>query len=202
MQRPGTYLCYTAASNQRFCLKWSEVGPDICIKKKQQQQTTQQRLIYSQCGEPRRAILLNWGLLALSFPSGSAVKESSCSVGVARDMDLIPGSGRSPEEGKGYPTPIFLPGESVGQRILAGYTVHRIAESDTIEVTEHARIVASQCCASFCRYSKANHSYVYIYPLPLDLLPSSPISALQVITEPALLSAMQQLPSSYLFYTQ
>ena len=104
MQRPGTYLCYTATSNQRVCLKWSEVGPDICIKKKQQQQTTQQRLIYSQCGEPRRAILLlNWGLLALSFPSGSAVKESSCSVGVARDMDLIPGSGRSPEEGKGYP---------------------------------------------------------------------------------------------------
>ena len=34
------------------------------------------------------------------FPSGSAGKESACNVG---DLGLIPGLGRSPEEGKGYP---------------------------------------------------------------------------------------------------
>ena len=36
----------------------------------------------------------------LGFPCGSAGKESSCS---ARDLCLIPGLGRSPGEGKGYP---------------------------------------------------------------------------------------------------
>ena len=36
----------------------------------------------------------------LGFPCGSAGKESSCSVG---DLGSIPGLGRSPGEGKGYP---------------------------------------------------------------------------------------------------
>ena len=35
----------------------------------------------------------------LGFPCGSACKESACN---ARDLDLIPGLGRSPGEGKGY----------------------------------------------------------------------------------------------------
>ena len=39
--------------------------------------------------------LLRWG-----FPSGSAGKESVCNEGV---LGSIPGLGRSPEEGKGYP---------------------------------------------------------------------------------------------------
>ena len=34
------------------------------------------------------------------FPGGSVGKESACDVG---DLDLIPGLGRSPGEGKGYP---------------------------------------------------------------------------------------------------
>jgi len=36
-----------------------------------------------------------WG-----FPCGSAGKESTCDAG---DLGLIPGLGRSPGEGKGYP---------------------------------------------------------------------------------------------------
>ena len=36
----------------------------------------------------------------MGFPGGSADKESACSAG---DLRLIPGSGRSPGEGKGYP---------------------------------------------------------------------------------------------------
>ena len=36
----------------------------------------------------------------MGFPCGSAGKESTCNVG---DLDLIPGLGRSPGEGKGYP---------------------------------------------------------------------------------------------------
>ena len=40
---------------------------------------------------------------------------------VAGDTGLIPGSGRSPVEGNGTPTPVFLPGESQGLRSLASY---------------------------------------------------------------------------------
>ena len=36
----------------------------------------------------------------LGFPGSSAGKESTCNVG---DLGLIPGLGRSPREGKGYP---------------------------------------------------------------------------------------------------
>ena len=36
----------------------------------------------------------------MGFPGGSAGKESACNAG---DLDSIPGIGRSPEEGNGYP---------------------------------------------------------------------------------------------------
>ena len=40
------------------------------------------------------------GLPLWAFPYGSAGKESACNAG---DLGLIPGLGRFPEEGKGYP---------------------------------------------------------------------------------------------------
>ena len=39
-------------------------------------------------------------LVFLGFPCGSAGKESACNAG---DLGSIPGLGRSPGEGKGYP---------------------------------------------------------------------------------------------------
>ena len=44
---------------------------------------------------------------------------------------LIPGSGRSPGEGNGYP--VFLPGKSHGQRSLVSYNPWGLKESDTNE---------------------------------------------------------------------
>ena len=54
------------------------------------------------------------------FSSGSAGKEPTCSAGDTGDMGSILGSGRSPG-GAWQPTPVFFPGESHGQRSLAGY---------------------------------------------------------------------------------
>ena len=62
--------------------------------------------------------------------SGSDGKESACSEGY---LGLIPGSGRSPEEGNGNPLQIFLPGESHGQRSLAGYSPWGCKEVDMTE---------------------------------------------------------------------
>ena len=48
------------------------------------------------------------------------VRNPPASAGDSRDMGLIPGSGRFPWRRKWQPTPVFLPGESHGQRSLAG----------------------------------------------------------------------------------
>ena len=72
-------------------------------------------------------------------PDGSDNKESACN---ARDPGSIPRLERSPRERNGYllwrrkcqPTPIFLPGESHGQRSLVGYSPWCQKELDTTEV--------------------------------------------------------------------
>ena len=51
----------------------------------------------------------------------------------AGDVGSIPGSGRSPGEGNGNFTPVFLPGGSHGQRSLVGYSPWGRKESDMIE---------------------------------------------------------------------
>ena len=58
----------------------------------------------------------------LGFPYGSAGKESACNVG---DLDLIPGLGRSPGEGKGYPL------QYSGLENSMDHIVHGFAESQT-----------------------------------------------------------------------
>ena len=45
--------------------------------------------------------------------------------------------GKIPWKWAGHPTPVFLPGESFGQRSLAGYSPWGCRESDTTEATEH-----------------------------------------------------------------
>ena len=50
------------------------------------------------------------------------VKNPSGSAGDGRDKSLIPGWGRFPWRRAWQPTPAFLPGESHGQRSLAGYS--------------------------------------------------------------------------------
>ena len=64
--------------------------------------------------------------VGLGFSGGSDGKESACD---AEEPGSIPGFGRSPGDGNGLPTPVFLPGESHGQRSLA--TVHGVTKNRT-----------------------------------------------------------------------
>ena len=66
----------------------------------------------------------------LGFPDGTEGRESARKAG---HLNSVPGSGRSPGEGNGKPTPVFLSGEFHGQRRLTGYIAHGITESDTAE---------------------------------------------------------------------
>ena len=74
------------------------------------------------------------------FPGGSDGKDSVCNVG---DPGLIPGLGRSPEQGHGNPLQyscvenpmdrVAWRGESHGQSSLTGYSPQGHKESDTTE---------------------------------------------------------------------
>ena len=58
----------------------------------------------------------------VNFPCGSAGRESACNTG---DLDLIPGLGRAPEEGKGCPL------QYSGLENSMDYTVHGVTKSWT-----------------------------------------------------------------------
>ena len=60
------------------------------------------------------------------------VKNPPASTG---DTGSVLGSGRSPGGRAWQPTPVFLPGESHGQRSLMAYSPWGHRESDTTEVT-------------------------------------------------------------------
>ena len=66
----------------------------------------------------------------MGFSGGSDGKKSACSAG---DLGSIPGLGGFPGEREWQLTPVFLPGESHGQRSLAGYSPWGCKESDTTE---------------------------------------------------------------------
>ena len=70
--------------------------------------------------------------IVVEFPGGAVVKNPPANAG---DTGSIPGSGRSPGEGNGKPTPVVLPGESYGQRSLEGYSPWNCKESNTTEHT-------------------------------------------------------------------
>ena len=117
----------------------------------------------------------------LGFSGSSAGKESTCNAG---DPGSVPGLGRSPGKGIGYPlqyswaslvaqmvknlpamqenwvrslgwkipwrrawhpTAVSLPGESSGQRSLAGYSPCGCKESNTTEQQQHRRPYRSHC---------------------------------------------------------
>ena len=78
-----------------------------------------------------------YSLLGVCFPCGSAGKESACSV---TDLGLIPGLGRSPGEGKGYPL------QYSGLENSMDCTVHRVAESYMTEQLSLTHSTGSLVC--------------------------------------------------------
>ena len=71
---------------------------------------------------------------SLGLPPWLRGKKSACN---AEDPGLIPWVRKIPWRRAWQPTPVFLPGESHGQRSLVGYSPWGRKESDTTEATEH-----------------------------------------------------------------
>ena len=76
---------------------------------------------------------LEWG-----FPGGASGKEPACQCRRHKRGGFNPLAGKIPWRMAWQPTPVFLPGESYGQRSLAVYRPQGCKEADTTEATSHA----------------------------------------------------------------
>ena len=72
--------------------------------------------------EVRIPYIAYWDVLLMGFPDSSVGKESTCNAG---DLGSIPGLGRSPGEGKGYPL------QYSGLENSMDYIVHAVAKNWT-----------------------------------------------------------------------
>ena len=87
----------------------------------------------------------NWTPLQ-GFPGGAGGKEPACQCRRPKRRGFHPWVRKIPWRRAWQPTPVFLPGESQGQRRLAGYSLCGHPESGTTELsTWGCRL---QCCHS------------------------------------------------------
>ena len=75
----------------------------------------------------------SWG-----FPGGTSGKESACQCRRHKRCKCDPWVRKIPWRRTWRPNPVFLPGESHGQRSLVGYNPYGCTESDMTEATQHA----------------------------------------------------------------
>ena len=84
------------------------------------------------------------------FLDDSGVKKSTCHFRRYRRCGFNPWVGKIPWRRKWQPTPVFLPGESHGQRSLAGYSPRGCEGSDT---TKHS-MQTHMKCMYICTYRR------------------------------------------------
>ena len=78
--------------------------------------------------------------IPMGFPGGASGKEPAYQCRRLKRLEFDPWVRRIPWGRAWQPTPLFLPGESHGQRSLAGYSPWGRKESDMTEATWHARV--------------------------------------------------------------
>ena len=74
------------------------------------------------------------------LPCGANGKGSTCQCRSCKRSRSDPWVGKNPWRRAWPPTPVFLPGESHGQRSLAGYSLWGCKELDTTKAIYHARM--------------------------------------------------------------
>ena len=85
------------------------------------------------------SLVLDW-----DFLSGSVVKNSPAMQEMERHR-FDPWVGKNPWRRAWQPTPVFLTGESYGQKSLLGYSPQGCKESDMTEVNENKHKFLNSC---------------------------------------------------------
>ena len=81
----------------------------------------------------------------MGIPRGAAGREPSCQRRSLKGRSFSPWVGKIPWRRAWHPTPVFLPGESHGQRSLVGYSPRGHTESNTTKrLRMHARLYCSR----------------------------------------------------------
>ena len=87
------------------------------------------------------------------FPGGASSKGPTCQCRRQKRCGFSPWVGKIPWRKAQQPTPVFLPGESHGQRSLAGYSPQDHTELDMAEVIQHICMhplfIKSSCTLKF-----------------------------------------------------
>ena len=96
----------------------------------------------------------------LGFPCGSAGKDSACNVG---DLGWIPGLGRYPGEGKGYPL------QDSGLENSTDCIVHGVAKSGT-RLSDTFTFMYGDICLYVCMWTKSIQSCLTLCN-PMDCSP-------------------------------
>ena len=91
----------------------------------------------------------------MGFPGSSDGKESACSTG---DLGLIPGSGRFPGEGNGYPLQYFCLENSMDRGAWQATVRWDCKESDTTECLTHTYVCIgkNRKCIQYYPWFQAN----------------------------------------------
>ena len=84
---------------------------------------------------------------SIGLPRRLSGKDSTCQCRRCRRRGFDPWVGKIAWKREWQPTPVFLSGESHGQRSLVDYRPWVRKEQDT---AQHACIVALRCCITFC----------------------------------------------------
>ena len=106
-------------------LEWGEEGKEEVTKKKTRTARTTSAW---------RVWFLDTPNSEKGFPGGASGKESTCQGRRPKRQEFHPWVGKIPWRRAWQPTPVFLSGESHGQRSLVA-TVHGVRELDTTEAT-------------------------------------------------------------------
>ena len=100
----------------------------------------------------------------MGFLDGTVVKHMPPNVRHARDEGSIPESGRFPGGGMWPPTPVFLPGESHGQRSLAGYREDQREVAKRTPLSTHTHVLSTFSRVEWGRLQPRLHMDFFLIP--------------------------------------